>query len=208
MLKIVPSALIITMLAVAGYGAIEPQATYAVTDQVQVTLTVSEEVSIDSPANVAMSPNIGVTSNTSVGNVVWNVKTNSNDGYSMELRASTAPAMQSGSFSILDYQTGAPNTWTATSSNAYFGYSGFGTDTATGTWGTDSDCIAAASVPSAALKYKGFTTSASAHNIATRTATTTTSGINTTVCFAAEQNAVYIPSGTYTAQITATAVAN
>jgi hypothetical protein len=116
--------------------------------------------------------------------------------------------MQSGSFSVTDYQTGTPNTWTATTSNAYFGYSAFGGDTSTASWGTDTDCAAAADVPSATLKYKGFTTTAGTPAIASRTATTTTTGTNTTICFAAEQNNFFIPSGTYTAQITATAVAN
>jgi hypothetical protein len=208
MKRIVPLALVFTLLAVLGYGAVEAQPASAVADTVQVTLNVSEEISITSPADVSMSRNLGVSANTAIGNAVWNVKTNSNDGYSMEVRASTAPAMQSGAFNISDYQTGQPNTWTATSGNAYFGYSALGGDTATATWGTDTDCAAAADVPSATLKYKGFTTTAGTPNIASRTATTTSTGVNTTICFAVEQNNFFIPSGTYTSQVTATAVAN
>jgi len=53
------------------------------------------------------------------------------------------------------------------------------------------------------MKYKGFTTSNAV--ITSQATPTTPSGIDTTVCFAAAQNGVYAPSGTYTANITATA---
>ncbi len=176
----------------------------AVQDQVTVTLNVTTGISITSPADVSMSTNLGVSANTAVGTTTWNVKTNNSLGYTLAVHASTTPAMQSGGDSILDYQTGAPNTWSATTSNAYFGYSGFGTDVPTGTWGSGSFCNGAStSTISTTLKYKGFTTSDV--TVATRSSTTTTSGVDTTICFAVEQNNFYVPSGTYTAVITATA---
>jgi hypothetical protein len=55
------------------------------------------------------------------------------------------------------------------------------------------------------LKYKGFTTSP--FTVASRAATTTFAGSATTVCYAAEQNNFFIPSGTYQATIVATATA-
>ena len=39
----------------------------------------------------------------------------------------------------------------------------------------------------------------------TRSATTTTAGIDTTVCYAVEQNTFYIPSGVYQATVVASA---
>jgi hypothetical protein len=80
MKRIIPLSLMLTLLAIGGYGAVEAYPANAVTDTVQVTLNVSEEISITSPANVSMSRNLGVSANTAIGNAIWNVKTNSNDG--------------------------------------------------------------------------------------------------------------------------------
>lgn len=209
--KLLGCSLILTVLAIAGYSLVEPEgatAAQTASDSVIITLNVDQGIAISSPADATFSPNIGVSQDTSVTNTVWNVKTNDANGYFLNLKASTAPALQQTSTTtVADYQTGAPNTWSV-SNGAAFGYSAYGNDTPTGTWGTDTDCIAGAGVPSTTLKYKGFTTSTSTTNVATRTATTTTSGTDTTVCYAAQQNNFYIPSGTYTATITATAVGN
>lgn len=172
------------------------------TDTVVITLTVDAGISITDAPNRSMSQSLGVAADTAVASSTWNVKTNNALGYALSVRASTTPAMQSGSNSITDYQTGSPNTWSVTN-DARFGYSAYGTDVSTGTWGTGSNCQAAAHVPSASLNYKGFTTTN--FQIATRSATTTTAGIDTTVCYAVEQDTFYIPSGTYTATIIATA---
>ncbi len=189
-----------------SFVALEPSLSDAAvaTDNVVITLNVTSGITITSPVDSTLSTTIGVSQNTAIGTTTWNVKTNNALGYTLQVNSTSTPAMQaSGGLTITDYQTGAPNTWTATSSNAYFGYSAFGTDTPTGTWGTGSLCYGSVSVPSATLKYKGFT--ASLVTVATRAATTTTSGVDTTVCYAVEQNGSYIPSGTYQATIVATA---
>jgi hypothetical protein len=112
--------------------------------------------------------------------------------------------MQSGSNTINDYHLGTPDTFAATSGSAYFGFSAFGTDVPTGTWGTGSTCTGAGNTAVATLKYLGFATTT--QQIATRSATTTYAGSASTVCFVAQQNNYFIPSGVYTATITATAV--
>jgi hypothetical protein len=197
-----------TIVVFTGFLASEPLvvvATTSASDTVIVTLNVTAGISITSPADTTMSTALGVSQNTAVGTTTWNVKTNNSLGYTLAVKATSTPAMTSGSNSILDYQSLVPNTWNATSSNAYFGFSGFGTDVSTGTWGTGSVCSTAGSpnAISTTLKYLGFTTSDK--TVATRAATTTTAGIDTTVCYAVEQNGFYVPSGTYEATIIATA---
>lgn len=171
---------------------------------VVVTLNVTAGISISAPANVTMSTALGVAQSSAVGTTTWTVITNDSNGYTLAVNATSSPAMQSGANTITDYQTGTPNTWNATSTSAYFGYSAFGTDVATSTWGTGAVCGTGPNTVSATLNYKGFTTSP--FTVASRSSTTTPSGVATTVCYAAQQGASYfVPSGTYTATIVATA---
>ncbi len=175
-------------------------------DNVIVTLNVTAGISITSPSDVSMSQNLGVSADTAVGSAVWNVKTNNSAGYTLALKATTSPALESGSNTIADYTpavAATPETWSVPSGTAEFGFSGFGSHISTGTWGTDSDCLAGANVPSAGLKYRDFDTSDI--TLATSAATTTTTGVDSTVCFAVEQDTFYAPSGTYQATIVATA---
>lgn len=196
-------ALLVMLVEPGRVGAV------AASDTIVVTLNVTAGITITSPADVTMSTNLGVTQNSAIGTTTWNVKTNNNLGYTLAVRATSTPAMQTatGSSMIADYQTGAPNTWVATTGNAYFGYSAYGTDIPTGTWGAQGSggCSATSTAhsTSSSLKYKGFTTSDV--TVATRSSTTTTAGIDSTFCFAVDQNNFYIPAGTYTATIIATA---
>lgn len=104
-----------------------------------------------------------------------------------------------------DYTEGTPGTpevWSVASGDKEFGYSAYGTDTATGTWGTGDSC-GSAGAPTGTAKYVGLL--ATDKTVATRSSVTPFAGIDTTLCFAAEQNAVYADSGRYTAVVTATA---
>lgn len=213
-LKSLALSLVITGLSPFGYQliltGIIPQDAHAVTvtDQVVVTLTVDAGISITSPVDTSMSQNLGVSANTATASTTWNVKTNNVLGYTLAVNASTSPAMQSSSSTIPDYTpavANTPETWSVTSGTYEFGYSAFGSRVSTGTWGTDSDCNGATINDfSTGLKYQNFATAT--RQIATYSATTTTAGDDTTVCYAVQQNGSYIPSGTYTARITATAV--
>ena len=122
---------------------LEPQNVLAqstVSDTVQVTLTVDTGISITSPADVTMAPNIGITSNGSIGGTTWNVKTNDPDGYILSVRASTTPALRNGVISsFIDYTPttpGTPETWNTPTNSIEFGYSAFGTNVSTASWGT------------------------------------------------------------------------
>ncbi len=212
--KIVALTLIVFVLGIAGFSYLEPQTVIAQTtcaggvacqDSVIVTLNVTAGITISNPADTSMSTNLGVATNVAVGTTTWNVKTNSSTGYTLTLAASTNPAMKSGSNSISDYATTTnPSLWSVGANTSKFGFSVNGTDVNTTTWGTGNFCNGAStSTVSTTLKYYGFYTTAT--TTASRAATTTTSGIDTNVCYAVEQNGFYIPSGVYTATITATA---
>lgn len=206
-LELVALTTAFSLLAPALFAAIEPKIAHAVTDddEVIVTLTVDAGISITSPSDEALSQNLGVSASTATGDTTWNVKTNNAAGYTLSVKATTSPAMRNGTNSVADYTpavAATPETWDV-SAAAEFGFSAFGTHVPTGTWGTDSDCVAAAHTPSATLNYRDFDTTDI--EIAESSATTTTAGVDTTVCFAVEQDTFYIPSGTYQATIVATA---
>lgn len=201
-------ALAAGIVLTTAFAGLEPAYLRAqsASDTMQVTLTVDSGITITTAADTTMTPNIGVSADTSIGSTTWNVKTNDPDGYIMTVRASTSPALKtSGGLSFADYTpavAGTPDTWNVPSGAVEFGYSAYGTDVSTGTWGTGSSC-GSAGTPSGTQKYNGFATTT--FTVATRAATTTTSGIDTVVCFAAEQDTTYANAGTYTAHITATA---
>jgi hypothetical protein len=208
----VSTALIIAVTAVTlspfAYSAIEPEVAHALsaTDEVIVTLTVDAGISITDSANTSMSRNLGVTADTAIATSTWNVKTNNAAGYTLGVRATTTPAMRNATNNILDYTpavAATPETWTV-ANGAEFGFSAFGTDVASGTWGATTNC-GAAHVPNATLKYRDFDTTDI--TIGSRASTTTTAGIDSTVCYAVEQDTFYIPSGVYQATIVATATA-
>lgn len=199
--------IVLFVFALGFFAFLESDRAFAVSDSVVITLTVNSEISITSPADSSMSTALGVSQNTAVGTTTWNVKTNNSAGYTLAVKSSSNnPAMQTGGGStISNDQVVAPALWSVSSGNAEFGFSAFGTDTTTGTWGSGTQCSSTTNVPSTGLKYLGLATSDV--TIATRSSTTTPSGIDTTVCYAVEQNGFYVPSGTYTATVVATATA-
>lgn len=212
-MKKLSQVIFIFIFLLASISVFEPSKINAVTDEVIVNLTVDSGISITSPADVTMS-NMGTSVNTSTGFAIWNVKTNDADGYTLAVKASTAPALVSGSNSFLDYTEatpGTPDTWSLDSNTIQFGFSGIGTDVqnvntdqyaASGQ--TTCDNGVASSTVNSTIKFLGFETSD--QTLATRSSTTTTSGVDTRICFAAGQNGVYAPSGVYQATITATAL--
>lgn len=206
--SVLAGSLIFTLLLGSGYSIVEPILVGAVTDSVTVTLTVNSEITISDAGNVTMTPNISLSNDTAATSTSWTVATSDTNGYALSVQASTDPAMQSGSDSFADYSEGTPETpeqWSV--SNAYeFGFSAYGTHVPTGTWGTDqSSCGSGGPLVSATRLYRGFN-GTSPIQIASHSATTSTSGVSSTVCFGAEQDTALAPSGTYTATITATAL--
>jgi len=210
--KIIVVSIIALFIFQAVYFVFEPTLSNAATvsDSVVVTLNVTSGVSISDGANATMLPNIGIVANRSVGSSSWTVATNSTTGYTLAVKASTTPALRNGSTdNFADYTEGTPgtpDTWSVASGDKEFGYSAYGTNVTSGTWGTHTDCgNTGTGVVATGSKYRGF--SMSDVTIASNSGVTPVAGIVTNICFAAEQNNVYAASGTYTATITATATA-
>ncbi len=205
-IKVLSLSLVAGLLVFSSFAGLEPQLGLAASasDSVVVTQGVTSGISIDSPADVTMNP-LSTTQNTSVGTTTWTVITNNQAGYTLSVKAdytSRTAALKdtSSGEQFSDFGTSTPATWSVT--NDYmFGFAPFGNDT-TG-YGTGSLCESANDVPSTSLNYVGFYSAD--RQIASSTSETSTSGTATTVCYAAEQNGVWAPSGTYTATITATA---
>ncbi len=201
-----------TLLVTVGLVALEPafQDAQAVTDDVIVTQTVTSGITISDGADITMTA-LSAGQNTAVGTSSWTVITNNAAGYSLTVYASTAPALSrsGGGGNIVDYTPAVaetPETWSV-SSAAEFGFSARGTNVSTGTYGTDSDCIAGADVPSTGLKWRDFDLTGSADQIATTSSPTAIAGATSALCVATEQAGIFAASGTYTATITGTATA-
>lgn len=215
-IKEISSMTLMLAVLVAGFAYLEPNVVGAQSDddEIIVSLTVDSGISITAAPDVTMS-NMSVTVNNSTGWAVWNVKTNSAGGYTLGVKASTTPAMRNGTNSFEDYSEatpGTPDVWSVDSGKYEFGFSGLGSDVVNvnsdqyaATGQTVCDNGSASSTVNATLRYLGFTTSD--QTLASRSSTTTPSGVDTRVCFAAGQNGAYAPSGLYQATITATATA-
>jgi len=163
-------------------------------------------ISISSPSDVTMTP-LTVTQNTAVGSATWTVITDNAAGYTLSANATGTPALRDlgTGEQFADYTEAIPGskeTWSVT--NAYeFGFSGYGGDV-TG-YGSDSDCVAGADVPSATLLWEGFE-GATAIQLASSTSRTPVAGTDSTICVAVEQDTALAPSGSYQATIVVTAV--
>lgn len=209
--------LVALLLSYSIFSSVEPALATAATasNDTVVTLNVTAGISLTGASTASMSQSLGITANVAVGTTSLTVITNDLGGYILQVKATSTPAMVavgSSTMNIPDYQTGTPNTWNATSGNAFFGYSAFGSDVPTATWGDNSAtsvCYGASSVhaTSTALKYKGFTTSNV--TVGTGSATTTPSGTVTNLCYAVEQKNYFIPvrAGVTTEVYQATVVA-
>jgi hypothetical protein len=162
------------------------------TDSVIVSVSVVPSISIDNPADVALSPDIEETGS-ATGTVTWNVKTNHLGGWTLDVKASTDPALQDGGNSFDDYTEtvpGTPEVWSVDAADSEFGFNATGTYAESGFSGS---------------KYMGFD-GTTRIQVAHRNAASGGSGDDTNVNFQAEVGASHNqPTGTYYATITATA---
>jgi len=159
---------------------------------IKVSVDVVPSISIDSPSDVDLSPNIQETGS-ATGSATWNIKTNNSNGWKLEVSALDTPAMKSGSDSFADYTEGTPGTpetWSISSSDSEFGF---------GASGSYADASFSGN------KYLGFDGS-NRIQVAHRNAQAGGSGDDTTVNFKAEVGSGHNqPDGTYSATVTATA---
>jgi hypothetical protein len=173
-----------------GFWIAEPGIVGAAADDVTVNLGVTGTISLNTPSDANMTPDITGTGS-STGSVTWTVTTNNSNGYKLEVNADQANTMHVNSDVFTDYTEaveGTPETWSIAASASEFGFGATGSyiETAFG-----------------AGKYMGFN-STTKKQIAHESAETT--GSDTTVIFKAEVGSSKVqPTGSYTATVTATA---
>lgn len=205
------STLSFLFLQMAYVSLIEPEIAVAAPapDSLVVTLNVDAGISISNGADVTMAPNLATGTPSSIGSSSWTVITNNNTGYKIDVKASTDPALKSGSNTIEDYTetvANTPETWSVPAGYKEFGYSVYGTGVAA-EWSSGSVVNCGTSgTPNANAKYLGFSTTD--RTVISTSAPTLYAGTVTNICFAAEQDTIYAPAGAYTATITATATTN
>lgn len=208
-LRTVAGLLILPFVAVALFAGVFEATVVngaADNDDVNVTMSVTEQISIDSPADATMTA-LNITNDQSTGSATWTVVTNATAGYTLAVHGSEANAMQNQTTpgeDFTDYTVAVANTpeeWSVT--NAYeFGFSAHGNHVPDGTWGAGSSC-GSGTVPGD-LNYRGFNATTNIQ-VASSSTETSQAGTASTVCFAAEQDTVLAPAGEYTAVVVATA---
>src|ERR1035437_1805850 len=76
----------------------------ATTGQTIVSVVVGKEVMVTAPSNFALTGTIGgLTGGTATGNAAFSVLNSSEAGFNMSIKASTTPALATGSYSFADY---------------------------------------------------------------------------------------------------------
>jgi hypothetical protein len=167
-------------------------------------------ISLSSPTDVTMAPNIGgVTGGTGNGQAVWTTITDNPAGYILEVKASTSPALKSGSYSFADYTPAGSDpdySWSINIADSEFGFTPEGDDIVQKFKDDTSDCNVGSSDTSDKCWYN-FSTSD--ETIAQSFSANHPSGTATTVKFKAESGSSHLqPEGTYQATVTVTATAN
>lgn len=201
----------VSAVAIAAFLNFEPgsllaASSYATTT---VTLNVTSEIALTGCSAITMSPNISLSQDTSVGTTTCTVETTNVLGYTMTAKATSTPALYSGSNSFADFGTSTTATWSVGASEYKFGFSAYGTD-ALSKWGSGSSCGTAGSdtfTAAGTMQYMGFDLAAT--NTASRATATVGGGNSTSFCVVAEQgNSVNAPSGVYQASMVVTATTN
>jgi hypothetical protein len=178
-------------------------------------LTVSSELSLSGCTGSSnMLPSLDLTNNSAVGtSSVCNVKTTNSLGYYITVKATSAPAMRSGSYFINDYASTTPTTWSTGASEALFGFTTYGDRVSSSYWGQSSsgNCgmggVSSNVTNPGGGKYTGlFTSATTTYNYG---AGTSGGGDNFTICVgAAKGSSATVQSGSYQASIVVTATTN
>jgi hypothetical protein len=207
-------ALIISLLALTSFLTFEPEIIKAVTDEVVVTQQVTSEITISSPPDVTMTPSIpGVTGGVGNGSAQWTVTTNDTAGYNLKIKASTSPALQSGSYSFADYTPATATVpdfnWSVAASASEFGYTVEASTTADLDQSFKDNGTACNTGTSDTVDKCWLNASTTDEQIVNRSSQTDADGENTTVKFRAEVGSnSFQEEGSYTATITVTATTN
>ena len=218
MKKIISLSLGISLLTLATFGIFESEVTTAAaaSDTVTVSLIVTSGISITTPADVSLKPDlVGFTGGGYATNTVtWNVKTSNDTGYNIGVKASTDPALKIASFSFANYTptggTATPDyTWGIGAAISEFGFSPYNATNQVAKFKNDgaSKCATGSTVTTWRCFFPFGTSDTQVANRATKT---TTAGEDTIIDLEAQIDVAngYQEDGTYTATITATATEN
>lgn len=231
MKQIISLTLITTVILSGVFVFFEPQLIAAAwgpgdgpyADPITVTQTVSAEIALSSPDDVTMSGAIpGITGGSATGTATWNVITNNNAGFKMELEASADPALAGTTHgdSFADYgeaSSGVPDyAWTVAESDAEFGYTVVpetAADADQSFKDDGADCNVATNNPDGTKCWLGFE-GTTKEQVVNRSTETDIGGEDEVVNFKAELNGPatdadgFLVEDTYTATITATVTMN
>jgi len=165
-------------------------------------------ISISEGGAVTLTPSIGgVTGGTATGSTSFTITTDNTAGYSLDINASTDPALKSSSYSFADYTTNSnPDyTWLIVATSSEFGFSPEGSDIVQKFKDDGNACNTGSSDTSNKCWY-GL--DVSDENIASSASSNHPSGTQTTIKFQAESGSSHLQeAGSYGAVITVTAVA-
>ena len=212
--RVISFSLITSMALTFGYMSFEPEMVEAVTGNVTVTQPVSQEISIDTPGNVSMSPSIpGMTGNLgspATGSVTWNVKTSNSAGFNMGIEASQTNALSLDStYYFADYSATSPELWSSPGSGvAEFGFA-VDSETPADTVAVfnDDGSTCGSGTTGSGICWDGFD-GATSILVISRSTNTDSTGEDEMIKFQAESNAKFLESGNYTATVTVTATMN
>ncbi len=165
-------------------------------------------LSITQASDVALSPSIsGVSGGSGTGSTSWTVITDNPAGYTLNVRATTSPALKSGTSSFADYTPAGSDpdyTWTVNSSDSEFGFTPEGPDIIQKFRDNGSSCNAGV-LDSVDQCWGALSTSD--QPIAQRTSGNHPTGTTTTVKMKAESGNNHLqPGGSYTTTVIVTAL--
>ena len=165
-------------------------------------------ITITSPVDATLSPSISEASGgTADGNATWTVTTDSSSGYTLSIKSSTAPAMQSGGASFDDYTVGAaPHySWSVGNTEKKFGYTPEGGHIVARYLDNGSNCDVAGGSETSLVCWDGLSTTNRV--IASSATQNSPSGTATRVRFRAEAGSGSFPdAGSYVATVVVTAI--
>ena len=169
-------------------------------------------LSISNPGDVTMSPSIGgITGGVSNGSMAWTVTTDNPGGYTLSVKADASPALASATSSFANYTPTDNNVpdfeWSVASSASEFGFSPESTDLVAKFKDNGFNTCASGSSQTPDKCWYNFKTTN--ETIGQSTSRNDPSGTITTFKLKAESGSSHFQlEGNYTANITATAVAN
>jgi hypothetical protein len=168
-------------------------------------------ISISSPDDVNLGTLSGFTGGTATGALTWTVITDNPAGYNLSVKAGTVPTLSTGTYNIADYTpvggTTTPDyNWSIGSAASEFGFAPYNSASQIQKFKDNGSSCNNGSTITDLKCWFGFATSDT--QVANRTSSTT--GENTKINLQTQINTAngYQENGTYTATITATAVAN